>query len=59
MQTLQKDPLSPATKDPAEGARDANGSAEASAPIEEGHLGRGGDPVEGRDDEDAAGPAPA
>jgi hypothetical protein len=58
MQLQHKDPLSPASKDPAEGARDGAEGGDADGPIEEGHLGFGGDPAEGRDDEAATGAAP-
>jgi hypothetical protein len=43
-----KDPLSPASKDPSEGPR---GPAKGGAPggsLDESHLGAGGDPVEGK-----------
>ena len=46
-----KDDLSPAGKDPAEGARGADAGAREAGPSgrEESHLGAGGDPVEGGD----------
>ena len=46
-----KDELSPAGKDPAEGARGPDAGAREAGPSggEESHLGAGGDPVEGGD----------
>jgi hypothetical protein len=47
MADLKTDPLSPAGKDPAEGARESDKDADPSAPLDSSHLGEGGDPVEG------------
>jgi hypothetical protein len=52
MAEVHKDPLSPASKDPAEGARGPARGGDPSGEISESRLGRGGDPAEGkRDDE--------
>ena len=49
----QPDDLSPSTKDPAEGGRDSDAGAQPAGPgaREESHLGEGGDPAEGGDDQ--------
>ena len=46
-----KDDLSPAQKDPEEGAREPDAGADEAGPSgqEESHLGAGGDPAEGAD----------
>jgi hypothetical protein len=49
MDLKDKDPLSPASKDPAEGARDKTDDTPADGDLEQSHLGAGGDPAEGRD----------
>ena len=45
---LEKDPLSPASKDPAEGARGPTQGGASGGSLDESHLGAGGDPVEGK-----------
>jgi hypothetical protein len=49
MDLKDKDPLSPASKDPAEGARDTTEETSPDGDLEQSHLGAGGDPAEGRD----------
>ena len=60
MGDIRKDDLSPADKDPAEGAPGGNEGAVPMPPSaeQESHLGRGGDPAEGGRDPAATGPAP-
>lgn len=48
MAELDKVPVCPNTKDPAEGARGPARGAEPGASPEENHLGPGGDPSEGK-----------
>jgi hypothetical protein len=47
MPDVQTNPLSPAGKDPAEGAREPDKSPAPAAPLDGSHLGEAGDPVEG------------
>jgi len=49
-----KDPLSPASKDPAEGARGPARGGSPDGDLEDSHLGQGGDPAEGKREEDEA-----
>jgi hypothetical protein len=46
----EKHPLSPMSKDPAEGARGPAEGGDPKGERQESHLGRGGDPAEGRRD---------
>ena len=56
MGELRKDDLSPANKDPVEGARNGNDAADHSRPDpKESHLGAAGDPAEGKTDDAATG----
>jgi hypothetical protein len=48
----QKDPLSPGGKDPVEGARGPDSGAGPDGALDESHLGAGGDPVEGKPEEE-------
>jgi hypothetical protein len=48
----EKHPLSPMSKDPAEGPRGPAQGGEPDGEREESHLGRGGDPAEGKRDLD-------
>jgi hypothetical protein len=50
MSEPELNPLSPAGKEPAEGARHPGQGAPSQGPIEESHLGAAGDPAEGKPD---------
>lgn len=50
MTEREPNPLSPAAKEPAEGARTPGQRAPADGPLDESHLGEAGDPVEGKPD---------
>jgi hypothetical protein len=51
MAEQDKDTLSPASKEPAEGSRQpGQGGGAAGGPMDKSHLGAGGDPVEGKPD---------
>lgn len=52
MPGLQKDPLSPASKDPVEGAPGPSEGGDSGGSLDESHLGEGGDPAEGKREED-------
>lgn len=60
MADIRKADLSPADRDPAEGAPGGNKGGVPMPPpaIQESHLGRGGDPAEGRTDVQDQGPKP-
>ena len=48
MAELEKDPISPTTKDPSEGARGPARGGNPGGSREESHLGAAGDPSEGK-----------
>ncbi|MBE7217608.1 MAG: hypothetical protein INR64_03970 [Caulobacteraceae bacterium] len=51
MAEVRKDELTPAGKDPAEGARGPEEGAPAVVDVDESHLGAAGDPAEGAREE--------
>jgi len=59
MADIRKDDLSPANKDPVEGARNGGDASDKATPKpQESHLGRAGDPAEGRPNDAATGQGP-